>query len=1010
MTAPPADDTGEAHAEPLPDTGAINEPFLGDMDAALSVILAAEREKENGAAKSPANPEPSTTADDASDSATADSLATPLSTALIVAPATSDGAADDSNQQKVADGKAGASTASGSDKASETTSKDGSSVAKSGVDTANAADGSGPTHDEAKEVTDDKAKQEIKQETTDEAKNEANDAKDGIVTDGNVKAVTAKDDLNQVSPPKDELGDAANKADGSAKQLETTSKDGDVVKENGHVKPPPFTYPETFTSFDGRVLQHVYAIGKLEYMIANLQEAANLPVEGDDYNIILLPIVACFTPGVFYIADGPLSQRVDLVAHYKLFRLTPPPNINDKQFTHIPYDFQDVLVAPLDDLPLELMAQKCFHLYQTLLQQVLAAYKKRLSLQSLPPGYIESVSKLVGLRQTDVDCAPAEILRTTLSPSILSDDTAVEALLIDNDLKGVLTMCQGVRDILNRLNPRIQMYKTLRGQPPPLAVWEVVGLTLRLNDLYTCVRRLGRQVLNANHVHLVDQKFLFQLKNGAYMRHLLSKAEAIFNGNRKNGTLVATLTRVLLRHQAPSGYACDSKLVRDLANFVSQGWFAVDQAVLALDEFVTSWVAAELRFRAAYNLPRQNLGEISKSRRLLGKKDAKDAKSATSANSQTNTTTNKPSAPVAAAVQLLAPPRLRSSLVLLVTLGGLASLRTPRKPPPLPLRLSPVPQLARLDSSQLLNNQNLTPAPPQPMTRTRSNSLPVHNPATLGAAAALKVARLNLVRRSPASSAVSPTPQRNLTVFAQSSKNVQKQLLAVAKEDGPARLTAQQRLQQHLRQGTKLGTLVTHQRESLVPVTFDPANPSEYQIRRERATADGTLSPVNVPPHPLASSLPPGGIPSGSLSSLPDLVLREFGQPTMLGKPTMRDVQTRRNTARNSKLTMDEMTEINLSSVLLLGLESTRSLAPLAATTPTTQPSSTLGEVRKCVRFAGVPEYSEEEDLPANYALKILKNFAVIRPLNQHQAFRKKELQLKREESIQWRHQLHQGE
>lgn len=1192
MTAPPADDTADTREAALAELGAMEQAFLGDMDAALSVILAAEREKENGAVKSPANPGSSSTPDAAGDDTTTDTPSKTLETAVKAAPSTAD--ATDSDSKQRADAAAGTEKAGASDKPSPDGANDSSTTTNAASETSNAADGSGePTKADSKAVikVDGDAKDELKKQANkqpiDETKTTKGDAKEQTKakddktdtktspktdtktdTKGDTKEVvkvedkdtkvessddtkkdtkaateddskadstadskldtkvdakedtkvdtkedskaeskdeikdetkseikddtkddTKKDTKKDTKEPTDESktpteDDAEEKTEGATTKPEATKEpvtdntanveptepgssndsvakasdsastttkevtddlpktldpsiagvvagtaDGgdakevpDTPKENGHVKPPPapFKFPNAFTAFDGKVLQHVYAIGKLEYLIANLQEAASLPTEGDEYNVILLPIVACFTPGVFYIADGPLSQRVDIVAHYKLFRMSPPPNINDKQFTHIPYDFQDVLVVPLDDLPLELMAQKCLHLYQSLLQQVLAAYKKRLALQSLPPGYIESVSKLVGLRQTDVDCAPAEILRTTLSPNILTDDTAVEALLIDNDLKGVITMCRGVREILSRLNPRIQMYKTLRGQPPPLAVWEVVGLTLRLNDLYTCVRRLGRQVLNANHVHLVDQKFLFQLKNGAYMRHLLLKAEAIFNGNRKNGTLVATLTRVILRHQAPSGYPCDPKLVRDLANFVSQGWFAVDQAVLALDEFVTSWVAAELRFRAAYNLPRQYLSEISKGgggRR--GKPQPRDAKSAAAAaNSQaTNTTTNatKPSAPVAAAQQSLAPPRLRSSLVLLVALTGLgqtsqAPVRTSRIPPALPLRGSPVPQLDRVDSSQLLNSQNQAASPAPPLTRTRSNSLPVHNPATLGAAAALKVARLNLARRSPAASTVSPTPQRNLTVFAQSSKNVQKQLLAVAEEDGSTRLSAQQRLQQHLRAASKLGALVTQQREPLVPVTFDPANPSEYQLRRERSSSESPVPLGNVPQNPLASSLPPGGIPQGSLNSLPELVLREFGQPTMLGKPTMRDVQTRRNTARNSKVILEDMLEVQFSA-LLLGLESTRSSAPLTTSAPASQLVLALGEVRKVVRFTGVPEYSEEEDLPANYALKILRNFAVIRPTNQqHQAFRRKESQLKREESIQWRHQLHQGE
>ncbi|CAN3370965.1 hypothetical protein DICA3_F36884 [Diutina catenulata] len=751
---------------------------------------------------------------------------------------------------------------------------------------------------------------------------------------------------------------------------------------------PAYNFSPEFTSQDARVVQHVYAIAKLELVLAHIDE-----MKRRSGAIVLLHYLTCCTPGVFYIADQALSQRVDYVSHYQLFKTSPPPAIPDKTFTHVVYDHQDTPVVPVDDLPPVAMSEKCVAAFEGLCKQVLAAYRRRLDLAKPDPAYVSVLRHLVGLTPSDFDTAPPAAYSYVLpDPALLADDTFSEALLIDLDIRAVLMGCLQWRRVLKRTAPVITSYKGLSDlkKPPPKALNEVIALTVRLNDMYTCVRRLGRQIYLSNYTHLTDQKFLFQSKNAPHIRSCMTKLDGLFNSNKRNGTLVAALTRVFMRHQTAC-FAANSKTCRDFANFLNQGWTAVDQAVTALQEFALAWVGAELKFRAAYGLPRKVLTEIyqehvpplrtANQKRMVGV----GANAAVAGIVSGNPTAQARPSP---------PGSVRGSRS--SSVSSQSSQSSLRK------KSSPMRPLRKNDSSSSLSTMDSLKPAPSPPSRVRSNSSPGSSAfaATSGAAAALKQKSPVAARSPMGRTTVSPQPQRRSEPLTVSSKNVQKQLLAVAEES--PRLTANQRLQQHLRQGAKQGDLVTQQRKAMVPVTFDPAHPSDTVIRRSNGTAETAPQPLH---DPLAGSLPPGGLPPGQVTLPAGIIApKEFTQPTFLGKPTPRDVQTRRNTARNSVLIDDASAPVSESSA-----------SPECSSTELSASSS----VKKMVRFTGVPEYSEEEDMPTNYANRILKNFAVItrgpaqsaaNAMRSHAAVRRKDFLLKKEESLQFRNQLHQQE
>ena len=122
--------------------------------------------------------------------------------------------------------------------------------------------------------------------------------------------------------------------------------------------------------------------------------------------------------------------------------------------------------------------------------------------------------------------------------------------------------------------------------------------------------------------------------------------------------------------------------------------------------------------------------------------------------------------------------------------------------------------------------------------------------------------------------------------------------------------------------------------------------------------------------------------------------------PRVAGAPTRSQV-TKLNTQRNS--TVVQLDEVSLDS----RSEQSSSSSQTRSTSGESQDVSLTNG--KKVRFAGVPAYTPAEDAPSTYASRILKNFAPSKTsiIPGTSAFKKKDQQLKKEESFSFRQQLH---
>lgn len=762
-------------------------------------------------------------------------------------------------------------------------------------------------------------------------------------------------------------------------------------------QPPPAASAQetyTFTSLDAKIAQYKYAIHKTKLVITRISVLQDSP------DLLLVHYIIPLCGSLFAISDQLYATRLQKLANYQPFK--PGPLSLSSSVTHIPYDSQDQTPDSLQNVPSVAEAQRCLKTLSVLCHSALQGYQKRLQQAMLDPsGQTSSdhcdkaVAKVLS-SVADPDLAlPPELV--VYSQAAMSDNS--EATLMDIDIRTLVESAKLVKENLNRIRPEVLKLKGVAAAHQQLRErtlrsfedWQcslhvLMVLATRLNELYSILRKIGRQAYLTNYQHLYDQRLLFQSRNPAYFRqHVLKDIDLHLNSPKKNGSLIATLTRLL---RQSSLHPVDAKTVADFAGYVNQGLMIVDKLCNAIEDFSLHWIAAELRFRKVHNLPVRALLDIYNT--FKGAPEPPTTTQATQTTTQTTQSTQSTKPPPKqpdsklndslASLNLGTEQKTRSSRSSSVSSTSSITSNTARNVPGnrasmvLPLKTSTPPK-PRPSSAIFMNSNSSIPTisttKPEteaktttPTGRRRSNSQPIRSPLseehkglpTVKSPPGSIQSPVGSLRRSLSLTKRNPKPQADPFVTA-----------PIAEEPEP-QLTATQRLQAHLRLAAKTGALMTQEKEILSSVVFDPNDPSSVNLGRKSASKDTDLSASAAS---AASKLHP---PSPSPT------------PPTLSK---RDQVTRQNTRKNSVKTLHVFSD-TASSVEI-------------ETRTTSSESSVLSSgnssVVKKVRFTGVPEYSEAEDAPSKYLHRLLKNFAVFKtPSPTAASFRKRD-QLLREES-----------
>lgn len=863
--------------------------------------------------------------------------------------------------------------------------------------------------------------------------------------------------------------------------LMSTSAFGDPVKLH-HV-------PQNFDSLDARVVQYKYAIVKLQRLIKSIDGALEL-ASGSTHGIVLVQYIIHLSATVFAINE---SGFAPMLAALETFKHVKPSNISISQVvTHVAYDMKDHQVIPLETLPSKTVAVNCLKSFKAICVNCLDGYQKRYAnaLREIKNSeYMDDLDVLFNKSFFDPDLdidltlncskiSPSFVLPLELNKDALEDPDFDEASLIDMDIYALFTLTLQMSQMLARARPQIARYRDLKLTQRNLqesafkaipqheySFHRILFWALRLNDLYSIIRRFGRQIFLGNLEHLQDSKFVSQMHNGAFFKtSVLKEIDEFFNTSKKNGILIATITRFIRMN---SKYEVKVSNVLEFVGFIQQGFSYIETLNKKFQDFGMNWIAGELSFRRLHELP---LSILDKLNTTLQEEVAKDL-------------------------------RLKKELALQNERNKAKHITKPAAKPSRPTATSgsaksssPV-QSSRSSTASPNVSKSASPVPPQAPSQSSPASKPVQK--TISTPKPSKLVITRSARSSSVSSINSPNgnspkkevpasdpPNRPLSMIflnsnssASSVNSLQTQPLSpidknkiVNTTTGGRRRSSSQPLSFNasaaaLKQASSkdaglrspTGSIRRVPSTSMRPTNSLPQSPlaakanqlnvvnevepeppklsasQKFQLHLKEASKSGALNTqeretlTNVlfdPNNPSAIKLrryaePPKAQPAPVVEEKPRPNAQEVAESSARAslkkahglRPTVAQV-TKINTQRNSVLLqLPDSTTQSRSGESLLSDVSVGS----SASTPTAVSSSAGDDtsMSKKVRFTGVPEYTPAEDAPTKPSTRILKNFANFKvPLinrGAHAAFKKKDELLKKEESTLFRQQLHPG-
>lgn len=798
--------------------------------------------------------------------------------------------------------------------------------------------------------------------------------------------------------------------------------------------------PQNFDSLDARLVQYNYAIVKLRRVLRAiddlLQKAAS---QSPPLDLLLVQYIIYLSATVFAINESGFAPRLAALENFK--PLKPSPVTISQVVTHVAYDVKDQPIVPLEELPSTQAALSSLKSFRAACVNCLEGYQKRFvnALREINnQAYVDDLDTLFNSvffdqeNDLDLSLACAKIPNSfflPLDPKSADVPDIGEASLIDMDIYALFTLTLQMSGMLAAMKPLIGKFREVKQtqkQAQELAFkalphseysfHRILFWALRLNDLYSIIRRFGRQVYIGNYEHLHDNKFLSQMANGAFFRtSILKDIDNFFNTSKKNGILIATITRFIRMN---SKYEVKAATVLEFVGFIQQSFTYLETLNNKFQEFGLNWIAGELSFRRMHGLPTDTLSKLNA---ILQEEVARDARLKRELALQSERARAKHiSKPVAKPKEIEKPspqpPSLSKLVITRTSRSSSIGSGSPGKASPVrdvpKNAASPVSSPTR-PLSMIFLNGNSSSSSLQALATSPIDKNKIVNTTTGGrrrstsqplAFNGTTVTRENGLRSPSGSIRRAQLPGRRTSIGSQSSPVVNKVsplniVNETESEPAEVRLTANQKFQQHLREASKSGALFAQEKETFTNVLFDPNNPSATKLKRY-------IDPpkiVSPPPKEEKPRPPPKDVAESSARAS----LRK-AQANL--RPTVAQV-TKLNTQKNSvSLQVPEgnpLRRISGESLVSDGSQVSNESTPTAA-------SSSAGEdgsMGKKVRFTGVPDYTPAEDAPSSQSSRILKNFAAFKmPLisrASHAAFKKKDQLLKKEESLLFKQQLH---
>lgn len=869
------------------------------------------------------------------------------------------------------------------------------------------------------------------------------------------------------------------------------SIDSMSLVDSSKARPKKLQYqPSSIDSLGARVIQYKYAIVKLTLFVAALDRIlADTQKSRSSSNQVFLVHYMCFCVAtMFSVNESGFASKLTALA---LFKVPRPSSVSiSGTVAHAPYDGKDYPLTSLTDLPLAGTSFLCLKALKSMCQNCLEGYRKRYKNASREienPALTDDLNYLLEnelfASRTDLDLSLVS-LSLPVAPLVLNVDTEhlndggyTETCLIDMDISALFVFVYNVSSSLVDLSGPLESVRTVKSAPKPsqsalfnalpdsaYTLHKLLFWSIRLNDLYLIFRRFVRQIYHSNLRHLSDSKFLAFVPNATIFRSQLAELNKISTTAKKNGILVATITRFI---RTNSKHEVSSRSCSDFVGFVSQFLECFESMVSLLKSFGCLWLSGEIAFRLERHLYTDTLLELQRAFR------------------------GKPKTELEIKKERDAVLREKGKQEVLINRRHLSMLcKGKQKVSTLPQKQEPVQELGpktktkytpngtgksdkesyilALSSSILITED--FPRAPNFSKGSLGIILSNHQTSSVSSLSAPRTVSLSSLSALPKANDAST----NVGNRARSSS----QPLSYAKADkgrdtflnhlvlpkpsvktpednsdkdkGLSRkLSANQKFQQHMKEASKSGAFLSKEKEVFTSVVFDPSNPSGVNLRRVSKVHTNVVGGVNFSHNSTSSSSYSASVSTAlsntKMTKAPQMLLsssaaamasrarlqedsEKASKPSVLQQPKPAEQKAalsyqqkstallNANSTASTKVTRAQITKRNTHrNSVLARVQKRDQQAPNAnsidsSSAPTVSDLS-LSSPSKKVRFTGVPDWTPVEDAPAGHSKRALKNFTSLRfaPFS-HSAFKQKDKMLKTEESLSFKQHLNPSE
>lgn len=855
-----------------------------------------------------------------------------------------------------------------------------------------------------------------------------------------------------------------------------------------YLRPGLLFSPDHIDSLDARALQYKYAIVKLTLFITAIdgilkESDTEFTAEPQSRIVLVHYILYCVT-NLFSINENGFAPKLKLIESFRVPKSSTIPI--SSTLTHVPYDGKDLPVPVLTDLPPAGKSVLCLKALRNFCCNCLEGYQKRYSnvyreiensnfckdIEFLFENKLFSTKRDLDLSLAS-ESLPIRPLVLSIDPSLVKDSDYVEATLIDMDLNALFTFVYNISATLADLSGPIEEMRAVKLAPKArqeaifrklpessYALHKLLFWAMRLNDLYLVSRKFIRQIYHSNLEHLTDRKFLSFVSKVSIFQNLLTDINEVNTTAKKNGVLVATITRLV---RSNSWHEVSAITCVEFIGFISQFLLYMESLLARLKKFGEIWIAAEMAFRTEFGLYTDTLSDIEQAIQRTPKTElqimrynqaqakAKEKEDAQILRHKMSLLRTKPTLSVS---KTSAPATKKgksqgdlkssetdslssrvSSLYSSMEEGSASfpsySMEATSEIPEKPLRQLYIHRTSSTSSLPANRISTQADAGTSLRSRARSSSLP------------LSFSTAYLARQNEIDKDEGTEEKANVA----KPKGLRLSSLTSADAERPHRpkLTVSQKFQQQVQQASKAGHLLTKEKEVYTSVVFDPNNPSATNLRRSSRSLP--KSP-EVSMHPSTSQeIPRSSLTLSTQSSA--ALLSSFAAATASSRSSKeREIESIGTNNRSRSPISPKAMQSDIEATVgrtHLGESRTASKIPTLQA-PSSKPSraqitkqntqrnsvviqtgplstspsiiefydssserSTCANKKpllptKRVRFTGIPEWTPAEDAQTEYSKSILKNFPSLKysPIGLA-AFKQKDLILKKEESLSFR-------